>query len=49
MNGHGHPHSSVGARELFEHEDVGEEVRTGATVCLRDADAHEPELGELAD
>ena len=37
----------VAARERLEHEDVGEEVGAGAGVLLRDADAHEPELGEL--
>ena len=42
-----HPHARVGARELLEHEDVREEVRARAAVLLRDADAHEPELGEL--
>ena len=37
----------VGARELLEHEDVGEEVGAGAAVLLRHADAHQAELGEL--
>src|SRR5262249_27940699 len=34
------------ARQLLEHEDVREEVRAGAAVLLRNADAEEPELGE---
>ena len=37
----------VGAGDLLEHEHVGEEVGAGAAQLLGDADAHEPELGEL--
>ena len=39
----------VAARQLLDHEHVGEEVRSGAAVLLRHADAHQPELGELAE
>ena len=39
--------SCVRSRELLEHEDVGEEVGTGAAELLGDADAHEAELAEL--
>ena len=42
-----HAHARVGARELLQHEDVREEVRARAAVLLRDADAHQPELGQL--
>ena len=35
------------ARELLEHEDVRHEVRTGSSVLLGDADAHEAQLREL--
>ena len=44
-----HPDARVGARELLEHEDVREEVRARAAVLLRHADAHQPELGQLAE
>ena len=43
------PDSGVAPRELLEDEDVGEEVRAGAAVLLGHADAHQPELGELAE
>ena len=49
MHRDGDAHARVGARELLEHEDVREKVRARAAVFLRDADAHEPELGELRD
>src|SRR5437773_10184047 len=39
----------VGARKLFEDEDVGKEVRAGAAVLFGDAGAHQPELGEVAE
>ncbi len=39
----------IATRELLEDEDVGEEVGAGAAVLLRQADAHQPELGELAE
>ena len=39
----------VAARELLEHEHVGEEVGAGAAVLLGHADAHQPELGELGE
>ena len=47
MHRDGHPHPRVRPGELLEHEDVGEEVGTGAAVLLGDAHAHQPELGEL--
>ena len=37
----------VRARELLEHEDVGEEVGARAAELGGHADAHQPELGEL--
>ena len=43
------PTPGVGARELLEHEHVGEEVRARAAELLRDADAEQAELPELAD
>ncbi len=49
VHGHRDSHACVGARELLEHEDVREEVGTGAPVLLRDARAHETELGEPAE
>src|SRR5205085_2693672 len=39
----------VRPRELLEDEDVREEVRARAPVLLRDADAHQAELGELGE
>ena len=39
----------VGARQLLEDEDVREKVGAGAPVLLRDAGAHQPKLGELAE
>ena len=47
VHGHRDADARVGARELLEHEDVGEEVRARSAVLLRDADAHQAELGEL--
>ena len=44
-----HADAGVRARDLLEDEDVGEEVRARAAVLLRDADAHQPQLGELAE
>src|SRR5204862_2479193 len=46
---HRHRHADAGirARELLEHEHIREEVRTGAAVLLRDADAHQSGLGQL--
>ena len=49
VHGHRHPDAGVGARELLEHEDVREEVGARPAVLLGDADAHQPELGELAE
>ena len=49
MHGDRHADAGVGARELLQHEDVGEEVRARAAVLLGHADAHQPELGELAE
>src|SRR5204863_7875945 len=39
----------VGARELLEHEHVGEEVRAGAALLLGHADAHQTQLAELGE
>ena len=44
-----HADAGVGARELLEHEHVGEEVRARAAVLLGHADAHQPELAELGE
>ena len=41
------PTPGVGARELLEHEHVGEEVGAGAAVLLGHAHAHQPELAEM--
>ena len=49
MDGDGHPHAGVGARDLLQHQDVREEVRAGAAVFLRNAGAHQAELGELSE
>ena len=49
MHGDRDADTRVAARELLDHEHVGEEVRAGAAVLLRHADAHQPELGELAE
>ena len=47
VHGDGDADPRVAARELLDHEHVGEEVGAGAAVLLRDADAHQAELGEL--
>ena len=47
MDGDGDADAGVGARELLEHEDVRDEVRSGAAELLGDADAHQAELAEL--
>ena len=47
VHGDGDADAGVAARELLDHEHVGEEVRPGAAVLLRHADAHQAELGEL--
>ena len=39
--------AGVGARELLEHEDVGEEVGARAAELRGHADAQQPQLGEL--
>ena len=49
VHGDGHADAGVGARELLEHEHVGEEVRARAAVLLGHADAHQPELAQLAE
>ena len=49
VDGHGHPDAGVGARELLEHEHVGEEVGARAAVLLGHADAHQAELAELGE
>ena len=41
--------AGVGARQLLEHEHVGEEVGAGAAVLLRDADAHQAEVAEVGE
>ena len=45
----GHADAGVGARELLEHQHVGEEVGARAAVLLGHADAHQPEPSELAE
>jgi hypothetical protein len=47
MDRHGHPHTRVSTGELFEHEDVGQEVGARPAQLFGDADTHEPEEGEL--
>ena len=47
MNGHRHPHPRVSARELLQHKDVRQEIRTRPAVFLRHADAHQADRGEL--
>ena len=47
VHGDGDADAGIRARELLEDEDVGEEVGAGAAELRRDADAHQPELGEL--
>ncbi len=49
VDGDGHADAGVRARELLEHEHVGEEVRARAAVLLGHAHAHQPELAELRD
>ena len=49
VHGDGHADAGVGARELLEHEHVGEEVRARAAVLLRHAHAHQAELAELGE
>ena len=44
-----HADTGIRARELLEHENVGEEVRARSAVLLGHADAQKPELGELRD
>ena len=46
MHRHRDADAGVCARQLLEHEDVGQEVGAGASVLLRHADAHQPDLGE---
>jgi hypothetical protein len=41
--------AGVRARQLLEHEDVGEEIGAGAAVLLGHANTHQPELGQLAE
>ena len=47
VHGDGDADACVGARELLEHEDVGEEVGACASELLGHADAHQAELAEL--
>ena len=47
VDGDRHADARVRARELLEHQDVREEVRAGAAVLLRHADAHQAELAQL--
>ena len=44
-----HADTGIRARELLEHENVGEEVRARSAVLLGHADAQKPQLGELRD
>ncbi len=44
-----HPHAGVGARELLEHEHVGEEVGARAAVLDGHAHAHQPQLAQMAE
>ena len=47
MHRDGDADARVRARQLLEHEHVGEEVGARAAVLLGNAHAHEPQLGEL--
>ena len=47
VDGDGDADARIRARELLEHEDVREEVRSRAAVLLGHAHTHQPELGEL--
>jgi hypothetical protein len=49
MDGDRDADARVGARELLEHKDVGQEVGAGAAVLLRYADSHQAELGQFAE
>ena len=49
MHRNRHPDAGIRARQLLEHQDVGEEVRARSAVFLRDARAHQPQLGKLAE
>jgi hypothetical protein len=49
VNADGHADPRIRPRQLLEHEHVREKVSAGPAVLLRDADAHEPELGQLAE
>ena len=45
----GHPHARVGARQLLQDQDVGQEVGARAAVLDRHAGAHQPQLAERAE
>ncbi len=45
----GHPDSGVRPGQLLEDENVGQEIGPGPAVLLRHANAHQAELGELAE
>jgi hypothetical protein len=47
VDGDRHPDACIGAGQLLEYEDVGEEVGSRAAVLLRHADAHQPQLRQL--
>ena len=47
VDGDGDTDAGIGARELLQHEHVGDEVRSGAAELLGDADAHQAELAQL--
>jgi hypothetical protein len=49
VDGDGDADAGVSARELLDHEHVREEVGPRAAVLLGEADAHQAELGELAE
>ncbi len=49
VHGDGDADAGIRARELLEHEDVREEVRSRAPELLGHADAHQPELAQLGE
>ena len=49
VDGDGHTDSGIGARQLFEHEDVRQEVDAGAAVLLGYARTHQADLRELSE
>ena len=47
VHGHGDADARVGARQLFEHEDVRDEIRARSAELLRHAHAEQAELAQL--